>query len=356
MVRLLTSSMMFGSHLWGLCAPMSWIALLIYLDYLLSTSWMDMAIGIFICSCLYSLMSISSAYESLVNSVWDAKSSCWKCFWAQPVPQRLRFFLWLSFKERLMTNVERCRRFIGQSPICPCCHMYAETTAHVLRDCQFATVVWLLLIPPELHADFFTSNFQVWLLSNLTTACSHPGSGLNWSIVFASTIWQLWNRRNNWVFNGHCSSTEFTYHKSVTWARYYAESNLFKECDQSDSGLPPLVHWQHPDEGWIYLNTDGDSELWVILTGLQLARDNGYELLMVQSDSFEAITRLNASTSDSDLNALVRAITRLRSVEWVTTFRWIPREANKLADAMAKLDASYVLSLFDTPPTPCNHF
>ncbi|KAK8489741.1 hypothetical protein V6N11_041901 [Hibiscus sabdariffa] len=81
-----------------------------------------------------------------------------------------------------------------------------------------------------------------------------------------------------------------------------------------------------------------------------LARDNGYERLMVQSDNLEAITRLNASTADSNVNALVRAITRLRSAGWVTMFRWIPREANKLADAKAKLDASYDLSLFVVPP------
>ncbi|KAK9035891.1 hypothetical protein V6N11_077915 [Hibiscus sabdariffa] len=85
--------------------------------------------------------SICSAYESLVHYVWSDKSSCWKCIWAQPMPQRLRFFLWLSFKERLMTNVERCRRSIGQSQICPCCQTYAETTAHVLRDCQLASAV-----------------------------------------------------------------------------------------------------------------------------------------------------------------------------------------------------------------------
>ncbi|KAL4312080.1 hypothetical protein GQ457_01G027270 [Hibiscus cannabinus] len=311
--------------------------------------------------------SISSAYESLVNSVWDDKSSCWKCcFWAQPVPQRLRFFLWLSLNERLMTNVERCRCSIEQSPICPCCHMYAKTTAHVLRDCQLATAVWLNLIPPELHVDFFTSNIQVWLLSNLTTAYSHPGSGLPWPIVFASTIWQLWNMRNNWVFNGHCSST--AYHKSVTWARYYAKSNLFKERDQSGSSLSPLVHWQRPDEGWICLNMDGvvsnlnGPDLWEVsfvrkmVAGFSLARDNGYERLMVQSDNLEGITRLNTSTVDSDANALIRAITRLRSAEWVTMFRWIPREANKLADAMAKLDESYDLSLFVVPPAPYNHF
>ncbi|KAK8521086.1 hypothetical protein V6N12_005002 [Hibiscus sabdariffa] len=77
---------------------------------------------------------------------------------------------------------------------------------------------------------------------------------------------------------------------------------------------------------------------------------------MVQSDNLEAITRLNASTADSDVNALVRAITRLRSAGWVTMFRWIPRETNKLADAMAKLDASYDLSLFAVLPVSLQSF
>ncbi|KAL4366577.1 hypothetical protein GQ457_05G020240 [Hibiscus cannabinus] len=259
--------------------------------------------------------SIRSAYESLVNSVWSDKSSCWKCIWALTVLQRLRFFLWLSFKERLMTNVERCRRSIGQSQICTCCQTYAETTVHVLRDCQLASEVWSTLIPPELRADFFNSNIG-----------------------------------------------------------------------DSGSGTPRPIHWQHPEEGWVCLNTDGavstlngfgsiggvfrahdwgwllgfnkfigftqplQSDLWAILTGLRLARDNGYERLLIQSDNFEVITRLNSMTATSDVNALVRSITRLRNVDWVTRFQWIPREANKLTDALVKLAANYDLPLFVVPP------
>ncbi|KAK8524790.1 hypothetical protein V6N12_029645 [Hibiscus sabdariffa] len=136
--------------------------------------------------------------------------------------------------------------------------------------------------------------------------------------------------RNNWVFNGYRLSTEFAYHKSVICARYYAESSLLDECDHSGSGISHPVHWQRPEEGWICLNTDGvvstlngfgsiggvfrahdggwilgfnksigitqplQSELWAILTGLQLAQDNGYERLLIQSDNLEVITRLNA--------------------------------------------------------------
>ncbi|KAK9004986.1 hypothetical protein V6N11_042436 [Hibiscus sabdariffa] len=168
--------------------------------------------------------------------------------------------------------------------------------------------------------------------------------------------------RNNWVFNGHRLSTESIYHKSVTWARYYAKSSFFTERVQSGSGYVGGVFRAH-DSGWILgfnksigVTQPLQFELWTILTSLHLVRDNGFERLLIQSDNLKVITRLNASTADSDVNALVRAIARLRNVEWETMFRWIPHEANKLADAMPKFDASYDISIFAVPPTPCNHF
>ncbi|KAK9042882.1 hypothetical protein V6N11_071236 [Hibiscus sabdariffa] len=93
------------------------------------------------------------------------------------------------------------------------------------------------------------------------------------------------------------------------------------------------------------------SELWVIFTGLQIARDNGFERLLIQSDNLEAIKCLNASTVESDVNDLVRAIDRLKHAGCATMFQWIPHKENKLADGIAKLDTSYDLSLLVDPPT-----
>ncbi|KAL4331902.1 hypothetical protein GQ457_07G009970 [Hibiscus cannabinus] len=261
--------------------------------------------------------SIRSAYESLVCSTWDVKSSCWKSFWSLLVPQRLRFFIWLSFKDRLMTNVERCRRSFGQSMICPCCHVDAETTVHALRDCRSANAIWSVLLPHACRADFFRTNLQDWLCSNLAVDLSHPSWDLNWSILFASTLWQIWCMRNNWVFNGVQESHESILHKSISWARYYSESCVFNERAQSDTGLNSPFHWQRLEGGWICLNTDGaassstsfgsvlQSELWAIFIGLQIARDNGFERLLVLSDNLEAVTRINDPFACSDVNALV---------------------------------------------------
>ncbi|KAK8541493.1 hypothetical protein V6N12_014127 [Hibiscus sabdariffa] len=75
----------------------------------------------------------------------------------------------------------------------------------------------------------------------------------------------------------------------------------------SDTGLNSPIHWQRPEEG-------------------------------------------------SDVNALVRAIVKMRDTGWVTKIRWIPREANKLVDAMAKFDSANGLSLFAVPPSPLQLF
>ncbi|KAK8486303.1 hypothetical protein V6N11_049396 [Hibiscus sabdariffa] len=252
--------------------------------------------------------------------------------------------------ERLMTNVEHCRRFIGQSSSCPCCHELAETTIHV-----FVTVHWRLL---------------------------------DGRFCFPWIVVLLWNNRNNWVFNGHHTPTESVLHKCITWTKYYAKSGLFQHRVTPGNGLYSPICWKRPDVGWVCLNTDGDvsslsgfryvgrvfrahdgswilgfnkaigvvqplqAELWAIFTGFQIARDNGFERLVIQSDSLEAIQRLNASSAATDVHALVHAIDRLRNARWATILQWIPCDANKLADAIAQFDTSYDLSLFAAPPSP----
>ncbi|KAK8484893.1 hypothetical protein V6N11_057785 [Hibiscus sabdariffa] len=66
----------------------------------------------------------------------------------------------------------------------------------------------------------------------------------------------------------------------------------------------------------------------------------------------EAIQRLKAMSAATDVHALVHAIDRLQNARWATILRWISHETNKLADAMAKFNTSYDLSLFTAPLSP----
>ncbi|MBA0668038.1 hypothetical protein Goklo_001016 [Gossypium klotzschianum] len=53
-------------------------------------------------------------------------------------PQRMRFFLWLAFKQSLLTNSEHTMRGIGQRNSCTMCEHEFEDMAHVLHDCLAA--------------------------------------------------------------------------------------------------------------------------------------------------------------------------------------------------------------------------
>ncbi|KAK8537620.1 hypothetical protein V6N12_043773 [Hibiscus sabdariffa] len=268
---------------------------------------------------------IKFAYTSLSGRFWDVEQQGWRTVWSLQVPQRLRFFLWLSLKGKLMTNTERFRHSLCPQPLCPCCHDVGETVLHVLRDCRNAQAVWCLLLPPERYKLFFSSDTVEWLLSNVASHELHSTWDLPWPLLFISTVWQLWKARNDLVFNDICFDAILVHQRSVLWARYYAEKN--SSAASSHPASPPAHYWQRPAEGWICLNTDGaissltdplQAELWDILLGLRLAWENGFEKILVQSDNKEAIKRLNETTSASAPCALVRAITKLRNRGWLT--------------------------------------
>ncbi|KAK8530864.1 hypothetical protein V6N12_013364 [Hibiscus sabdariffa] len=94
------------------------------------------------------------------------------------------------------------------------------------------------------------------------------------------------------------------------------------------------------------------AELWAILLGLQLAWDNGFERLLIQSDSKNAIKRLTSMQVLFDPCSLIRAIVRMCHQGWATEFQWIPRDDNKPADMLAKLDnlPNYEITIFSQPP------
>ncbi|GER36861.1 LL-diaminopimelate aminotransferase [Striga asiatica] len=57
-----------------------------------------------------------------------------------------------------------------------------------------------MLVPRARWDVFFGSDLGTWLDSNLATKLI--GVEENWDCVFGVSLWQIWQRRNNYVFNG----------------------------------------------------------------------------------------------------------------------------------------------------------
>ncbi|MBA0668706.1 hypothetical protein Goklo_001593 [Gossypium klotzschianum] len=61
----------------------------------------------------------------------------------------IHFFLWLTLKQRLLTNAERVRRGIGSNNAYGSCGQDYEDVFHVFRDCLTARTIWDKLISED---------------------------------------------------------------------------------------------------------------------------------------------------------------------------------------------------------------
>ncbi|KAK8623001.1 hypothetical protein V6N13_117897 [Hibiscus sabdariffa] len=123
------------------------------------------------------LISTRSAYDFLFQGSELGDTVIWKRIWKLEVPQRIRVFIWLTFQERLLTNVERVQRHIVVLDLCEICRGGREDIEHVLRSCSAAKGVWIRALPLEVRESFFSLPFHDWLRTNLFDASFIPNDG-----------------------------------------------------------------------------------------------------------------------------------------------------------------------------------
>ncbi|KAL4348691.1 hypothetical protein GQ457_17G012930 [Hibiscus cannabinus] len=85
--------------------------------------------------------TVREAYMKCMENSLDSSSTHWDVVWSLSVSQRVRVFLWLALRQKLMTNLERQRRNLCNYVSCSRCS-FAESTIHVLRDCAHAKQIW----------------------------------------------------------------------------------------------------------------------------------------------------------------------------------------------------------------------
>lgn len=159
--------------------------------------------GADICSwklCNDGNFTVKSAYESLVADELVFEDLNWKLIWDNSLPPRIKNFLWLVRRGRLLTNGERARRGMSADAGCVLCGAVNESIMHVLRDCQFAQEVWVHLILDKDCQKFFDMELDAWIVRSLGGHFLMGVNGNNSNVVFAVACWFLWKQRNAFVF------------------------------------------------------------------------------------------------------------------------------------------------------------
>ncbi|KAK8711527.1 hypothetical protein V6N13_146808 [Hibiscus sabdariffa] len=236
------------------------------------------------------LFTLKSAYEVRCGAISSILDHVWKRIQRFRGAQRIKIFLWLVYCGRLMTNVERKRRHFTLSDTCSICHLQAEDTDHVLRQCPAAKVVWIALIKPERLDTFLSLPFRDWFALNLFS--------------------------------------------SDAFARIMADWDLRSRQVNVTGSLPARVSWQPPDEG------------------LDVAWSLGCRQLLIESDSSDALKAISRGGADYGRLALLRYILDLCNRDWIVSFNQVSRGNNGVADRLSKiaLGGDFQVKRLDEPP------
>lgn len=324
--------------------------------------------------------SIKSAFAIIRNEITLQDDAKWDILWANPAPNRHKFFLWLAMHNRVMCNEVRAKRMLTEDASCPLCNHPCESLMHTIRDCPRARVIWQALCPGSRVNTFFVINdIPSWICDNLTLL--HPHQSDNWLLLFSLTVWWIWKWRNYVVFDRNddipdnrveflrlkLKEVEHALHRD-----FLHDISIIKKHES-------LVMWKSPSYQWVALNTDGaakgcpglaggggivrthagqcvgyfslnfgvctamKAELLALLRGLQLVWEMGFKFVDVRMDSLSCtqIFKMPRDYGGANLQIIKQCFELLYRPQWKVVISHCYREANQAADWLANRGLMY---------------
>lgn len=285
------------------------------------------------------------------------------------IPQRCKTHLWLTWNDRLLTNVSLLHRGIQNQGGCKYCASPQETTLHALRDCVRAKELWGHLGVSSSFQSFWSSDLNNWLSLNINNG-RNDGWG-RWNEIFGVTCWLIWRRRNEFVHQDVSPSIweGIAEIKGIMRCMMRARPVLGKPqrvvscqteavvadasrgdvhvdgsfCPRTQAaGCGGLLHSRVGEilEAFVCSVPGASSfaaEVWGCIWGLRRAWEKGYKKVMLFCDASELLDWIDTEEVDLHVdNQLLRVLRELMDRCWEVQVVLIRREENEAADALAK--------------------
>jgi hypothetical protein len=140
-------------------------------------------------------LTVKNLYAAIqTQSIHSIDTSWFFQLWKWTIPLKLKLFLWLAGKAKILTWDGLRRRGWEGPGICLLCRSSGEDVQHLLIHCAFAKGVWsrillILALPHTWCRDTITDCFQLWVNQKSPPVC-----------LAAHVCWQLWLERNRVIF------------------------------------------------------------------------------------------------------------------------------------------------------------
>ncbi|GMI84866.1 hypothetical protein HRI_002155900 [Hibiscus trionum] len=287
----------------------------------------------------------------------------WKFLAKLKVLPKVKTFGWRLGAGALPVGA-RLQTFAPDSGPCPICNSGIESILHALRDCSGASETLKLIGLPSFFINSSASTGLHWLEEG-ASLLSPDLFGL-----FLTTLWNIWNRRNDWVHNKHLQPPWLIAVNSISLHKDYSNA-ISSSTSSVPSSLPP--RWRLPPCGFIKVNVDGafdpstraaavgvvarddtgtvvgglafplgscsdaiSSEGKGLLAGITFARSQGWSHLIFETDCASLANRINSLGPDlSPLGPMIlEAHTALEDFS-EAHIQYIRHEANFVAHTLA---------------------
>ena len=128
----------------------------------------------------------------------------WKRAWKSHLPLKIRVFVWLLLRRRLMTRAYRQRMAPEASTECALCSGAVEDCEHLFITCPIASSTWRLAGVAQID----TSSWEAFWRS---LSAGPYRLKAEWQNIFV-LLWAIWSHRNEVIFKGRPPSVDAIQH------------------------------------------------------------------------------------------------------------------------------------------------
>ena len=117
----------------------------------------------------------------------------WTLIWKLSISPKVEIFLWRAAADFLPTMLALQRRRVVSTSSYPCCSAALEDTLHAVFQCSAICNIWNQ-VQLEVRIDGALSFVDCWAVHGCTLTKEKLQQ-------VAMLCWEVWNRRNQWVWN-----------------------------------------------------------------------------------------------------------------------------------------------------------
>ncbi|KAK9011173.1 hypothetical protein V6N11_044027 [Hibiscus sabdariffa] len=122
---------------------------------------------------------------------------------------------------------------------------------HIFRQCAVSHSTWIPLIHYNKVDEFFALDFKQWIFVNLSNIGGFARDQVHQDVLFGSMLWNLWRKRNEWIFDTHVWSGEsvLQYSMRMKQEAVVARPSMPSGCIYGGSDAGVQVRWVKPPRG-----------------------------------------------------------------------------------------------------------